>query len=236
MRQKSYLIAGCVITLLGTLKIYPFVGIFIPFFALTNWSKRLWILFASLFGVLIISDELSLISDRSVTTWNSISYGMNVIPLIIFQKFNIRDSREMSAILGFFLFVVLSIVLWKLFKRKIYEIAETISHSESYCLDFQLFGFVFVFSYLVGTSYDYRLVISFPLFMILFSLSLSIRAKVLLASLMIGIMYGGHVLNRLDSLGILLNTVSDGLILISVSLLLVILVRMNVSRIVGKII
>ena len=232
VRRKWYLFAGSIVVLLGTLKIYPFAGILIPFLALSNWLKRIWILFVSLLGGLIIFGELSLISDRSVTAWNSISYGMNLIPLILFQKFDIPDSRNLSVISGFLLFVAASMILWRLFGQNISIIAETIRNSDSFNSDFQLFGSVFVLSYLVGTSYDYRLVICLPIFLILFSLALSLKDKVFLLGLSVSIMYGGHLLYHLDSIGVLLNTVSDSLILLSTSTLFLILVQLNLSRIV----
>lgn len=232
LRRKWYLFAVSIVVILGTLKIYPFAGILIPFLALSNWLKRIWIFFVSLLGGLIIFGELSLISDRSVTSWNSISYGMNLIPLILFQKFQIPDSRNLAAISGILLFVAVSIILWRLFGLNIRLIAETIRDSDSFNSDFQLFGSVFVLSYLVGTSYDYRLVICLPIFMILFSLALSLKEKVFFLGLSVSIMYGGHLLYRLDSIGVLLNTVSDGLILLSTSTLFLILVQLNLSRIV----
>jgi hypothetical protein len=234
MRCKYYLIAGFIVALLGTLKIYPFVGIFIPFLALSHWPKRLWILFVSLLGGLIIVDELSLISDRSMTAWNSISYGMNLIPLITFQKFQTTGSRELAAFFGVFLFVGVSVFLWKLLYRNIKEVSEKIRLSDEFNTDFQLFALVFIFSYLVGTSYDYRLVISFPLFLILRYMVISKKGGILLVGVLIGVMYGGQLLSGFGPIGILLVSLSDTLILVSTSLLFLILGHLNFHKIAGK--
>lgn len=231
IRRRWYVISSVLLVLLGTLKIYPFAGVAIPFLTISKWPKRLFVVVSSGIGGLLIIDELKYISERSITTWNSISYGTNLLPQISFQKLHMDDSRVLSGVLGFSLFLSLTLFLRRFFSGYISVLALRILQSDSYKVDFQVFGTIFIFSYFVGTSYDYRLVMTFPLFLVLLSVMVSKQEKVTLGVFLIGVMYGGHLLSPLGSLGIILNSVSDLLILFSTSLLLLILVKVSTSHI-----
>jgi hypothetical protein len=231
IRRRWYVISSVLLVLLGTLKIYPFAGVAIPFLAISKWPNRLFVVVSLGIGGLLIVDELKYISERSITTWNSISYGMNLLPQIFFQKFHMDDSRLFSGVLGFSLFLFLTLFLWRYFGGYISVLAHRILGNDSYKVDFQVFGTIFVFSYFVGTSYDYRLVMTFPLFLVLISGMASKKERVALGVVLIGVMYGGHLLSPLGHLGIILNSASDLLILFSTSLLLLILVKISTSHI-----
>jgi hypothetical protein len=231
IRRRWYVFSSVLLVLLGTLKIYPFAGVAVPFLTISKWPKRLIVVVSSGIGGLLIVDELKYISERSITTWNSISYGMNLLPQIFFQKLHMDDSRFFSGVLGLGLFLSLTFFLWRFFSGYISVLSLRILQSDSYKVDFQVFGTIFIFSYFVGTSYDYRLVMTFPIFLVLLSGMVSKKEKVTLGVFLIGVMYGGHLLSPLGSLGIILNSASDLLILFSTSLLLLILVKVSTSHI-----
>lgn len=231
LRRKAFMFSGFLLVVLGTLKIYPFAGILIPFLAVSSRLKRSLFILLAATGVLLISGEIRLISDRSVTSWNSISYGLNIIPLILCQKLHIDLSREAATFIGIVSMLCVGLALWKLFRNGIQTIANKIASTDDFNFSFQMFSLIVLLSYLVGTSYDYRLVISMPLFMILFSLQSGRGGKSLVLITLISILYGGHLLSRLGTLGLLLNTLSDAIILAAVTFISLILVQLNQSRV-----
>lgn len=231
LRRKASMFSGFLLVVLGTLKIYPFAGILIPVLAVSSKLKRSLIILSSAMGVLLISGEIRLISDRSITSWNSISYGLNIIPLILAQKLHIILSRESTALIGIVSMICVAFIVWKLFRHGIQTIAKKVATSGDFNFSFQVFALINLLSYLVGTSYDYRLVISMPLFMILFSLYSCSSEKSFLVITLVSILYGGHLLSRLGTLGVLLNTLSDAIILVAVTFLSLILIQLNQSRI-----
>ena len=235
LRKKALMLSGFLLAILGTLKIYPFAGILIPFLACSSKLKRALIICFAATGAILISGEIGLIAVRSVTSWNSISYGMSIIPLILSQKFQISVSRESAGLLGFLSVIIAGLIIRKFFRNEIQKTARKIESSGDFNFSFQLFALIFLLSYFVGTSYDYRLVLSMPLFMILFALHQGNIEKSLIVLFLISILYGGHLLSRFGSLGILLNTISDAIILLAMTFLSIILFHLNSLRIaVGK--
>ena len=234
LRRGFFLRVSFLILLLGALKLYPFAGGLAPFLATTSRRKRALITVMAFAGVLITFGEWRLIAERSITTWTSVSYGSSILPLRLFQLFAPPDSQIFSATvfatIGIALFFGFSAAISPLFTRQIKDIAFKIRLSNKFEDSFVLFSAIFLFSYLVGTSYDYRLVMTFPLFLIFFATCNSPRSQVGLVSMMFSILYGGELVSRFGYIGITLNLLSDAIIMLFSSLVLLLLLQLKFNK------
>jgi hypothetical protein len=227
LRRHLILISGFIIAFLGSLKIYPFLGIYAVLKSTKSRSNQILILTASTFGGLLIIKEIEFISNRSITTWNSSSYGMSILPLMLLQRLGFEEPRIVSALIGLVFLLAVSVVLNFFVGKQIYKKAKLLHENYQDVGSFNMFVSVFVFSYLMGTSYDYRLVITFPIFMALYYVSENSSEKFIVFFLMLSIMYGGDLPFKLSTMGLVFNTISDAIIMVFTSLILLLLFDLN---------
>jgi hypothetical protein len=128
-------------------------------------------------------------------------------------------------LISILLFSIVTLMFWLFFKARIATLSRAIETDGELSPVFCLFGLAFVTSYLVGTSYDYRLILSLPIFMILLNVLPSATQKFTIFLFLLLTMYGGHLLAEVHSIGIILNIFCDAVIMIFVSLQFLILAQ-----------
>jgi hypothetical protein len=146
------------------------------------------------------------------------------------QRIGLEESRIISAVLGFISLVVVTVVLNFYGSPRIKKKAKLLQKNFKIVGSFNIFGSVFVFSYLMGTSYDYRLVITFPIFMALYSVCENVKEKIILLILMLLIMYGGNLPYNLNTGVLPLNAISDLVIMAFSSIILLLLLKSNLRE------
>ena len=231
LRRQSIVAAGVLVAFLGSLKLYPFGGLVSILLATQSKRKRILIFIVSFISGLLILGELSFISNRSLTSWNSLSYGIFILPFIFFQKFGMPDSKIAAIALGLLFLIFVTIFCKIAFSKYINQVTFLIrKHSELEKL-FIMFGVTFVTTYLMGTSYDYRLVITFPLFLTFYLSSQSRSEKRLVFISALFVMYAGHLTFKLTQVGMLLNCLGDVFITLFTSLVTLVLLQLARKRI-----
>lgn len=226
IRRRFFLLSGSIISILASLKLFPLPAVLLPLLSVSSWRKRVSIIAMLFGGLVLVLDDLKYISARSLTPWNSISYGNNLISLIFFQKLGISSPQSLVVVTSLILFGLTTVIIWRLFGSQIDTCAKTIHKVADLTPDFSLFGITFLSSYLVGTSYDYRLVFSFPLFMILVAVLPTAMQKLIVVLFLLLTMYGGHLVAEVYAVGIMFNVFCDAMIMISASFLLLILTHL----------
>ncbi len=231
LRRQSVVSAGVLVAFLGSLKLYPFGGILSILVVTQSKQKRILILIVSLISGLLLIGELRFISDRSLTSWNSLSYGIFLLPFIFFQKFGIPDSRFAAISLGLFILIFVTVFCKIVFSKYLDQVTALIRKNSEFEKYFIMFGVTFVTTYLMGTSYDYRLVITFPLFMT-FYFSCQLRSEKLLVFFSaLFVMYGGHLTFKITQGGMLLNCLGDAFLTLFCSLVSLVVIQLMRKRV-----
>jgi hypothetical protein len=218
---------------LGALKIYPFASM-ILFFKIRLSAWKLMFL-CTVLGAACFSfyGEWHYILSRSITTWNSISYGSSMIPLMLFQIFGVPDSKPLATALGWLFFLVLVFLIRFFLLDFTTNFKTALGEKLNLLFPITIFGSAFLFTYLIGTSYDLRLVLLLPVFL---SLGVLLRTKlqrIFLIGIIFIIMYGGQYTSGFGKFGLLLNMVSD-VFLMLFSAFLFVLISSNIFQIKNK--
>lgn len=167
------------VLILGVLKIYPWAALLITI--RMKQAKRL-ILF-SVFGLLVglgyLSSEIMNIRSLSSTGFNVISFGSSMLPDFLHQTATGKSGGTFALILGLILFLLVFVVVLRgysgvieVMRRRIENSLQSNASAESVLI---FFGSLFVFSYLLGSNYDYRLVFLIPILAVLLTTDLSFR-------------------------------------------------------------
>jgi hypothetical protein len=205
---KFYLPIG-LLGFLGALKVYPFAVFAYIAGKRTFPSRLVFTLLVMAISVLSLAAEWQIILSRSLTTWNSISYGSSIIPLLIFQFLGFEESKPIAAIVGWTIFASLVFLLSKFLRVRLTDLRAQVQTSTSLKVPLVIFGAPFLFSFLVGASYDLRLVLLLPVIICLFVLSATINQQILLVGTVLSIMYGGQLTSSFGNFGFLINMCSD---------------------------
>lgn len=214
---------------LGALKIYPF-AVFPLVIRKLSLSWRLTFIIVAAFGSIIsLASEWQIILERSLTTWNSISYGSSIIPLLIFQVLGIEESKLLAALVGWSIFAFLVLILFHLYRARIRSLQVRVQNSLFIEVSLGVFGASFLFSFLVGASYDLRLVLLFPVIVCLFVLTATISQQIALVCTVCFVMYGGQLTSSLGDFGLAISLCSD-LVLSIFSAFLFLLIFPNVKE------
>jgi hypothetical protein len=230
LRRQLILISGFIIAFLGILKIYPYVGVYAIFRSTRSRRSRILIFIATILGGLFLINEIEFISNRSLTKWNSTSYGMSMLPLMLMQRVGFEESKFLSALLGFIILLAASVVMNVCISPRIEEKVTQLGKNFKIVGSFNMFASIFIFSYLMGTSYDYRLVITFPIFLVLYSVCETVKEKLIILLLMLSIMYGGNLPFKLSGGGMIFNAISDAVLVAFTSLISLILLKLNLGK------
>ena len=204
-----YFIPVGILGLLVALKIYP-IASFGTLLRLKFSCKRLifTLLTISLAGISFFS-EWQIVLNRSISTWNSISYGSSLIPLISFQIFGIDESKSLATISGWCIFSLSCLIIKIAYAKQLKQFGNVLSLNSKLLLIVQVFGSAYLFSYLVGTSYDLRLILLLPIFLSLATLTKRGRYLFLLVATLIAVMYGGQFTSGFGKGGLLVNIAGD---------------------------
>lgn len=207
--RGGYYVPVAILGLLVALKIYPFAS-FGTLLRFRYSHKRLIFLLLTISLVVIsLFSEWQIVLNRSISTWNSISYGSSVIPLISLQIFGIDESKSLATILGWSIFSLSCLTIKLLYPKQLNQFGRALSLNSQLLLMVQVFGSAYLFSYLVGTSYDLRLIFLLPIFLSLATLIEHRRYLSCLIATLIAVMYGGQVTAGFGKGGLLVNIVGD---------------------------
>ena len=230
LRRQLILISGLILAFLGSLKIYPFVGVYALLKSTMSRTNRILVLTATILGGLFLINEIEFISNRSLTNWNSASYGVSILPLMLMERAGFEESRIVSALLGFIVLLTVSIVMNICISPQFEKRVTLLGKNFKIIGSFNMFVSIFIFSYLLGTSYDYRLVITFPIFIALYSVCETTKERLIILFLMLSIMYGGNLPFKLSAGGMFLNAISDAVLAAFTSVILLILLKLNLGK------
>ena len=168
LMKKRYRIAGIFIAILSGLKIYP-LGAFLLILESKILLRKMApsVILAGIFLFSILG-ELKMIRDRTPFNKNY-SFGIGVLPQYLSDLLNLSLTRNSAIAVGvIFLcimitFLFLSAHKYSFLQLQVDKFWNTFANEESAKDIFVLFAGIYIFSYTLGTNYDYRLVILLPL-------------------------------------------------------------------------
>ena len=218
LRRRMNSSATSLLILLGALKLYPMAGLLAINLKEEKLTKKLTIGVFLFLTIWTLSSELGIIAERSQTAWNQVSYGISMIPLGIYQKLNLSDSKTIALLSGWILFALSCVILFRLLRVHLLTNIFVLNQNKDVTQLWGIFLPILLLSYLLGTSFDYRLVLLFPIV----CTSISLFQKNLVGWLLVIVVvfvYGGHFSMRFPVIGLGLNIASDLLMIPVFSLL-----------------
>lgn len=218
--RSAYLSSGLLVSFLGTLKLYPFFSLANILGIKNRVLGNVAIIFCTIMGIFLIFDELSLIASRSENGWNSISYGMSELPLLLLKDTFGSHTKIVAALFGVIILIVFALVFSILKTKKGFvavepEVSNYMRHD-----NFAIMSLLFLASFLTGTSYDYRLITSVPVLFMLLATARSKSAIGLITFVALFSLYFGHLTTHFGKIGLVLNIFGDVTITLFASYLL----------------
>lgn len=192
------------LTALGALKLFPWGGLVLLF--RKGRSLRVIVAYSTIVVCLIflLFDELKLIKERSTTDFNGISYGVSIIPEFIYNKIGQYEKFTQSHILGLLIFSAIFFTLKYALGKSLsgYRVTfiASLKSNPAKTDIFLITGSVFLATYLVGTSYDYRLVFLIPVTITLASCMKNALHQLLTYILAMFIFYNSYWFNPIIGL------------------------------------
>lgn len=230
LAQKSYLFAGVLVNILGILKLYPFVGLLIVITKEEKRSKLLLITLVSFLAIGSVLKEVYLISQRSFTDWNSLSYGALLLPKFILSAIGLDQTSLYAVLFGIIIFYITLVFCKVHLLRQLSITFDYIQKRNELESLFSLFALVFLATYFIGTSFDYRLVILFPIFLTLYCAFDLIYERLILCLIILLMMYGSFSASHFGMVGLFLNIIADLFLSIFCSFLLIVLTRIYLKN------
>ena len=209
LRRSNFFVTTTLISFLGALKLYPFAGILVFLLAKKSKFQVFYLILVFSFTLLLTFSELNYILRWSQNGWNSISYGMSMIPLLALQIYPTKTIKIVSIAIGFIILVIVASIFHLLFKSfpiRVSSFPSPINIQNSGSI---LSSSIFLASYVSGTSYDYRLILATPVLLNLFISSNSAKSLRFSFAAMFLLMYLGHLTDLFGNYGIILNIVGD---------------------------
>lgn len=190
--QKNHLFSGILtLSLSFFLKIYTFLSILIVAKSEFTKKQRLFALLLNVCLLYSLLPELANISERSLTSWNAASYGNLILPNALNEYF------FASGLSKFLLLVIsllqLTVIIFLCFVNKtLYRFISQFNNSIGRYpfeirLLWELTSLIFTGTFLVGTSYDLRLIFLIPVALIYWCICIGVTRQV--ASLVITSIY-----------------------------------------------
>jgi hypothetical protein len=217
--NHKFLSAWVLTSFLGALKIYPF-------FALISFSKEkirkeLLVVYLGILTLALasIALEMKSIAERSTTLWNGTSYGTSIIPLGIYKLLNIDAAKSTAHITGYFGLACFSLLVYIILRKRIRSFTHALNSKSLIWKICEFFTPVFIFSYLAGTSYDYRLILLLPIGLSFIAQFGSRFSLLILIPFLTVILYGGADVLRFGTVGLAINIVADVFIMTAVIML-----------------
>ena len=199
--KRIFFLSAPLLALLGALKFYPFSALAWVLGSGISKSKKIVQAVLSLLGFGFIFKDLSLIAARSELPWTFVSYGVSQLFLGASQKLHHLEGRILGAIISLSIFSFAVLVVRISFRDSLLKFGETFRGDPLAFGIFRLFSILFLGSYLLGTSFDYRLVVLIP---VAIALTANIRNTFdfsLALFLVISIFYGGHLAPLIFNIG-----------------------------------
>jgi hypothetical protein len=215
----KFITAGLLIAFLGALKLYPFLALLGFFESRKRKSQFILLLAFGFLGFLSLLGELHLIAIRSENDWNSISYGVSVLPLLLLKGAFAPNTKIWAAALGALFLFLLVLCVACLKSNRLENSVKWMPSIPTWEHGAPLISLVFVGSFLSGTAYDYRLVTLIPVLFILFVSTRSYFSTGLILITTFLSLYFGHLTSQFGRLGLVLNAAGDLIITLIVALL-----------------
>ncbi len=230
-RKFKFFTAGLLVAFLGVLKLYPFLAL-MSFFEISRKKINFLLLLALGFlGFLSLLSEIHLIVVRSETGWNSISYGVSVLPLLLLKSAFAPNTKLWAAVLGALVIFLIALCITGLNSRQSDNSVKRMLSEHLLERGAPLISLIFVGSYLSGTAYDYRLVTLIPVLFILF---VSTRSHVSMGMILIAAfisLYFGHSTSQYGRIGLILNALGD----MTITLIVALLVSVYIDRLFAEV-
>ena len=207
--RGHYFVPIALLSFLGALKIYPLASFVIVLKSKFTRKRVFFFLLSFVLAGLSFLGEWQFVLSRSISTWNSISYGSSLVPLMFFQVLGLPGSKSLATLLGWFAFFITALIIKFSFAAQLTSFGKTLSLNSNSLFVLQGFGSAFLFTYLVGTSYDLRLILLLPVFLTFASLTKTGRQSYFLLGTVFMVMYGGQFTSGFGKVGLFLNTTSD---------------------------
>jgi hypothetical protein len=232
LKNRGYnKISMCTLIFLGALKIYPLAGLI--FFINTKNSMRRIIVFVSLslLSLYSLAGDLKYILERSETTWNTVSYGVSIVPLGAFQFLGADQSKKIALLCGYVILISLTIILRIRCAKIIHRTRTSLELNITVWNSFGIFSVVFIATFLMGTSFDYRMILLLPIFVSLAASVVSGKERFVILCCMLISMFGGHYIPAIGALGVAINYFSDVSMLVGSAFLINLIVPRSKKRI-----
>ena len=213
-----------ILIFLGALKIYPLAGIAFFLFKKISFRKSIAYSLLTLISIFSIFGDLKYIVERSETTWNTVSYGVSLVPLGTFRYFGIDESKSIALFCGYSLLVASVIFFRRYFSDIICKTQSLLRVNLAVWNTFGIFSIIFLASFLMGTAFDYRMILLLPIFVVLIISAGSGKERLGIFCVMLVPMFGGHYAPAVGVFGELINYFSDLFMLIGAAWLINLLI------------
>jgi hypothetical protein len=173
---------------LSYFKLFVVGAMVIVFCTERKWQLRIFhiALFATV--LLALKDELPYIRNfTAVTFWTS--FGISVVPLGLALVTTAQISAIQSFAIGLFLMAVIILFLSSLLNKRYIKLNTLNSLNLEEIRVVSMYFGVLLFSFLAGSSYDYRMVFLIPIMLLVTSEKSCIEWKKSFAMLIISVMY-----------------------------------------------
>lgn len=176
--RKNTFAAAMLVTILGGMKLFPWAGLLFIFRSKFSKLSIVMISLLLLFFGFYLAPELGLIRERSTTDFNGISFGVSLVPQFLLTRLGYFEAFMLAHLIGALGFFLCAFTYRRILPRVVHDYPQAIL--AVFKLDkitketLILLASVFLGTYLVGTSYDYRLVFIIPL---LISISSLLKSK-----------------------------------------------------------
>lgn len=208
-RRGYYFIPTAILSILGSLKLYPFFGAIALISQARTRLRIAFLLVTVSIAFFSTLGELHLIAARSESDWNSISYGMSVVPLLLLRGAFAPHTKFIAAVTGLIFLVAMSLLLVLLFKSLKRPSAWTQTGTRFESFEILFISGIFLSSFVVGTSFDYRLITLLPFVLLMFvSTTSDYVSRAVFAALFLSL-YFGHLTAHFGKLGLMLSAVGD---------------------------
>ena len=127
--RGNYYAPIAIISFLGALKIYPFASFLLILKSKMNFRRIIFFLLTICLAGFTLLGDWHFVLSRSITTWNSISYGSSVVPLILFQIFDFAGSKLQAAVMGWMIFLCTASTIRLVFGRQVIVFGNLVSEN-----------------------------------------------------------------------------------------------------------
>ena len=168
-KKISSIKINTMISILSIFKIYTLGAIFLQYFYERNTKKNVFNTFLVLLTLYFLKNELMYIRNNTgVTYWTS--FGISVIPLGISEIFTLNFSPIDSYFLGILITatLLLTVIYLNRLSSNKFNLFGNLTNFKI-GNEFPIFLGIIIFSFLMGSSFDYRLIFMVPILQFFFT-------------------------------------------------------------------